>query len=196
MITILPFVRMTAAIAVCYGVCVAVLVAVMWDFGDAATLGSSVRIALAGATVLNLLLLFLVYIGWKSIWSTFPALNRWVFPDLNGEWKMTIHWQNAEASGVAFARAHIKQDLLRISMEVFSRDSDSETLIAQPKRDPESGRPILYYVYRVVPKNIKLGTGGSYEGSAILKLSDTGHDRLGGNYFTSRQTLGHFELVR
>ena len=67
MITILPFVRVTAAIAVSYGVCVAVLVAVMWDFGDAATLGSSVRIALAGATVLNLLLLFLVYVGWKWI---------------------------------------------------------------------------------------------------------------------------------
>jgi hypothetical protein len=196
MITVLPFVKVIVAIAACFGVFVAIFVALTWDFGDAATLGSSVRIALSGATILNLVLLFLVYVGWKSIWSTFPALNRWVFPNLNGEWKMTIHWQSAESSGVAFARVRIKQDLMRISMEVFSRDSDSETLIALPKRDPESGRPILYYVYRVVPKNIRFGVGGSYEGSAILKLSDTGHDRLGGNYFTSRQTLGHFELVR
>ena len=160
------------------------------------TLRSSIGIAISGATLLNVVLLFLVTIGWKQIWSLFPALNRWVFPDLNGEWQMMIHWQGTETSGIVPAKAQIKQDLLRISMEVFSRDSDSETLIVYPKRDPESGRPILYYVYRVVPKNIKQGVGGSYEGSAILRLSSSGKDRWSGNYFTSRQTLGHFELSR
>jgi hypothetical protein len=109
---------------------------------------------------------------------------------------MSIHYQNAENSGFVTAKAQIKQDLLRISMEVFSRDSDSETLIALPKRDPESGRPILYYVYRVVPKNIKVEAGLSDEGSAILKLSNASHNRLSGNYFTSRRTTGHFELSR
>jgi hypothetical protein len=119
-----------------------------------------------------------------------------VFPDLNGEWTMTIHWQGTEKYGIVPARAHIKQDLLRISMEVFSHDSDSETLTVQPKRDPESGRPILYYVYRVIPKNVGNNGGGSYEGAAILKLANSGSDQWSGNYFTSRQTLGHFELSR
>jgi SMODS-associating 2TM, beta-strand rich effector domain len=68
--------------------------------------------------------------------------------------------------------------------------------MAHPKRDPESGRPMLYYVYRVVPKNIDPDAGQAYEGSAILKLSNTGINELSGNYFTSRQTKGYFELTR
>ncbi|MCP2223560.1 MULTISPECIES: hypothetical protein [Bradyrhizobium] len=197
MINILPITRVIGAVAVSYGVCIAIVVVLNWQLGDEANLRSGVTVALSGATALNLILLFLVYVGWKKIWAMFPALNRWVFPDLNGEWSMRIYFQTTEKSGVLPARALIKQDFLRMSMEVFSQDSNSETLIVFPKRDPESDRPILYYVYRVVPKNIKEGAGGSYEGSAILRLSDSRTvDRWSGNYFTSRQTLGHFELLR
>ena len=109
---------------------------------------------------------------------------------------MRIHWQKADNNGVVRANALIKQDLLRISMEVSSEDSDSETLMAYPKKDPESGRPVLYYVYRVVPKNIKADAGASYEGAAILKLSNLGLNKLSGNYFTSRRSMGYFELTR
>lgn len=196
MISILPITRIVGIVAVWYAACVAVVVTLIWKFGDHPTLWSSVGIAFSGATMLNALLLFLVYIGWQRIWAIFPELNRLIFPDLNGSWNMNIHWQNPEGNGFVTAKAQIKQDLLRISMEVFSRDSDSETLIALPKRDPESGRPILYYVYRVVPKNIKIDAGASYEGSAILKMSNASYDRLGGNYFTSRRGTGHFELSR
>jgi hypothetical protein len=196
MIGILPITRVVGIVAVWYAACVAAVVALIWRIADQPSLLSSVGIAFSGATLLNALLLFVVYIGWKKIWSMYPDLNRLIFPDLNGLWNMSIHWQNAEKSGVVTAKAQIKQDLLRISMEVFSRDSDSETLIALPKRDPESGRPILYYVYRVVPKNIKLDAGAPYEGSAILKMSNASYDRLSGNYFTSRRGTGHFELSR
>ncbi|MBR1225217.1 hypothetical protein JQ600_09835 [Bradyrhizobium sp. AUGA SZCCT0176] len=180
MISVLPITRVIGAIAVCYGVCVALIVAIVWRFGDEPTLRSSVSIAVSGGTALNLIILFLVYVGWKRIWSLFPVLNNLIFPDLNGAWKMKIHWQGTDTSGVVPARAQIKQDFLRISMEVYSRDSDSETLIALARRDPESGRPTLYYVYRVVPKKVSLDAGPSYEGSAILKLSDVGHNRLSG----------------
>jgi SMODS-associating 2TM, beta-strand rich effector domain len=195
-ISILPITRVVGAVAVSYGVCVALIVAIVWKIGDEPTLKSSMGIALSGGTVLNLLILFLIYIGWKRIWSLFPVRNNLVFPDLNGAWKMRIHWHGMGTSGIVPARVQIKQDLLRISMEVYSRDSDSETLAAVAKRDPESGRPMLYYVYRVVPKKVRIDAGASYEGSAILKISDIGNDRLSGNYFTSKQTLGHFELTR
>lgn len=196
MISVLPLTRIIAIIAVSYATCVATIVALVWKWGSQPTIWSSVGISFCGATALNVLLLFLIYVGWKRIWAMFPQLNQLIFPDLNGEWTMNIHWQNAERSGFVVARAQIKQDLLRISMEVFSRDSDSETLIALPKKDPESGRPILYYVYRVIPKYNKADAGSSYEGSAILKISSAGPNRLSGNYFTSRQGTGHFDLSR
>ncbi len=68
--------------------------------------------------------------------------------------------------------------------------------MAKPKKDPESGRPLLYYVYRVVPKQLSNETGSSYEGAAILKFESTQTHSLRGNYFTSRKTVGHFVLQR
>jgi hypothetical protein len=195
-IGILPITRLVGAIAVLYAGCVAVIVALIWKFGNEPTLWSSVGIAFSRATALNLALLLMVYVGWKWLWSSFPILNTLIFPNISGSWKMLIHWQKADGNGITRASAVIKQDLLRISMEVSSKDSDSETLMAHPKRDPESGRPMLYYVYRVVPKNIDPDAGQAYEGSAILKLSNTGINELSGNYFTSRQTKGYFELTR
>jgi hypothetical protein len=79
---------------------------------------------------------------------------------------------------------------------VNSPGSDSETLAVMPKRDPESGRPIVFYVYRVIPKKTTASAGDAYEGSAILKIRSAGADYLGGNYHTSRHTTGHFELRR
>lgn len=48
----------------------------------------------------------------------------------------------------------------------------------------------------VIPKYGKADAGSSYEGSAILKISSAGPNRLSGNYFTSRQGTGHFDLSR
>lgn len=125
-----------------------------------------------------------------------PMLNTLLFPDLNGCWRMQIHWVGPDKSGTVTAKATIRQDFLRISMEVASDGSDSETLVVKPKKDPESGRPILYYVYRVVPKKLSNETGSSYEGAAILKFEAAQTHRLSGNYFTSRKTVGHFILQR
>jgi hypothetical protein len=195
-ISILPIVALVRTIAVVYAAIVAAFVALIWKFSDDPSLWSSVGLAFSGATALNLVLLGIAYLAWKRVWTRFPALNRLIFPDMNGSWDMLIYWQSAEKSGVKNARALIKQDLLKISMEVSSEDSESETMTVVPKRDPVSGRPILFYVYRVIPKNIANDAGPSYEGAAILKLSNSGDDGFSGNYFTSRRTTGHFELTR
>jgi hypothetical protein len=195
-ISILPITRLVGIVAVSYATCTAIIVGLIWRYSEEPTFWSSAGIAVSGATALNLFLLLIIYVGWKWLWSWFPMLDTLVFPNINGSWRMLIHWQKADGNGIIRANAIIKQDLLRISMEVSSRDSDSETLIAYPRRDPESGRPILYYVYRVIPKNINPNTGPSYEGAAILKVSNSGMNELSGNYFTSRQTNGYFHLTR
>lgn len=197
MIFLLPVHRVVVAVAITYAVLVLVCLSVQWHLADAPTLYASLKIALAGAFALNAALLGFIYFAWKWLWSKIPVLNTALFPNLNGLWQMKIHWIGKDdVKGVVDATATVKQDFVRISMEVSSRGSDSETMMARPKKDPESGRPLLYYVYRVVPKQINNEAGASYEGAAILKFDGTRGDSLSGNYFTSRQTRGHFTLLR
>ena len=110
---------------------------------------------------------------------------------------MVIHWEWGDKKGTSHAQATIRQNFLRIGMDVEADDSDSQTLVAKPKKDTESGRPVLYYVFLTTPKH-KAGYGAqdTYRGTAILKLNLNGKKVLNGNYFTSRKTVGHYELIR
>ena len=195
MINLLPIGVIIRMVAVSYAGIVAALV-VLLNLSADSDLYASFRIALGGGIILDTIFFCLVYFFWEQIWSTFPSLNTILFPNMNGKWKMKIHWQGLGRSGTVDAIAVIKQNLLRISMEVTSTASDSETLMAHPKKDPESGRPVLYYVYRVVPKYSIPNAGHTYEGTAILKFYGTSGAELSGNYFTSMQTKGRFVLTR
>ncbi|MGP9768497.1 hypothetical protein ACT3UM_22520 [Halomonas sp. AOP13-D3-9] len=153
-------------------------------------------IALRGGAVLNLLFLGFVYWGWRKLWALLPFLNSWLFPDLNGEWNMTIHHRKGGKNDQIQAKAFIKQSWLSMSMEVLSKDSDSQTLAIVPKKDPESGRAQIFYFYRVIPKKTGIKMSEPYEGSAYLRFFEAESIKLAGNYFTSVATDGHFELVR
>ena len=71
------------------------------------------------------------------MWRCVPALNRVLFPDIGGGWEMEIHWHREGHVGVVNAQAIVRQNFLRLSMEVTSPNSDSQTLIALPKKDSE-----------------------------------------------------------
>jgi hypothetical protein len=194
MITLVPLRRIIVTIAVVYAVIISCLVAFSWKFSMHPSLLGSLKVAISLGSGLNAILIILISFAWRYIWRKFPKLNTWLFPDLNGSWAMMIHWQGSDNEGEVSARAEIKQNFIRMSMEVISDRSESETLMAHPKKDPESGRPLLYYVYRVVPKRVDSESSHSYEGAAILKFSNNGE--LSGNYFTSQKTRGHFTLTR
>jgi len=196
-ISLLPIGRVIALIAIVYSVLIALAVAVSWKCGNSSqTIWGSIGFAFYGATALQLALVGWFYFGWRRLWRWIPILNRLLFPDIGGEWKMEIHWHREGQRGVVNAEATVRQDFLRVSMEVRSPKSDSQTLIAQPKKDPESGRPMLYYVYLVIPKAVGANPGQPYHGAAILKFSETGGGELSGNYWTTQQTGGHFRLSR
>jgi hypothetical protein len=195
MINLIPIIKLISSIAISYGLLVAIIVWISFD--PTASLWSSVRWSLAGATMIELLLLGVIYVWWRQIWQKIPLLNNVIFPDLNGTWDMTINWTHANGnSDIVHAIAHIKQDFLKISMDVDSPKSYSETLMAKPKKHPESGFPILYYIYRNIPKQINGHSGISYEGSAILNLDHKDFCCLKGNYFTNAYTRGYFELSK
>lgn len=196
MISLLPIGQVIGIISVVYAALIALAVAISWKFGGhSQTIWGSIAFAFFGATVLQLALMGWFYFGWRHLWRWFPALNR-LFPDISGEWKIKINWHWEGRRGVVNAEATVRQDFLRVSMEVRSPKSESQTLIAQPKRDPESGRPLLYYVYLVTPRAMGANPSQPYHGAAILKFSETGGGELSGNYWTTQQTGGHFRLLR
>ena len=195
MIALLPIARTITFIAVAYAILIALCVAIALQFGDVSwSTWTTIEFALSGATVLQLALMVSFCFGWRRLWRWFPILNRLLYPDIGGEWSITINWQTQKTNGVVHARATIRIDFLRVSMEVTSPSSDSQTLIAQPKKDPESGAPLLYYVFLVTPKSIGTKPKAPYFGAAILRFSNAQAEQLSGNYWTTRPTTGHFEL--
>jgi hypothetical protein len=185
-------------VAVAYATIVSLLFIVVWSKGgQSQSLWSTLVTATTGAAVLELGLVFLFCVGWRQLWQWFPALHRWIFPDINGEWRMEIYWRWKSKTGcIPDAIAIVKLDFLRASMEVATQNSGSQTLIVQPRKDPESGAPLLYYVYLVQPKAIGSNPTSPYHGAAILKFSNASGGELSGNYWTSQQTTGHFRLYR
>jgi hypothetical protein len=196
MISLFPLGRIITCVAIIYSIFPILILYFTWPADNTQTVYSSIKAALSGSGALGLILYLFFSYAWRGVWRLVPQLNKSVFPNLNGRWDMTIEWNRGEKSGVAQATAIIRQDFLKISMEVHSKDSDSETLLAQPKKDAESGRPVLYYVYRVIPKQVAGKDDPPYDGAAILKLAPDDQIGLQGNYFTNARTQGHFRLMR
>lgn len=195
MIGLLPLGRVITTIAVIYASITGLILWVAYD--DATSFTYALSIAIGGSTILNVSLLGAFYLGWQRLWASFPQLNSLLFPNLNGIWDMEIHWEREGKDGTSQARAYIKQDFLKLGMDVEARDSDSQTLLAVPKKDSETGRPLLYYVFLTTPKHrVGMGSPEPYKGAAILKVGGGGKDYLQGNYFTSRKSTGHYELRR
>jgi len=195
MIYLFPLGRVIAYVAVGYALFPLLVLYFTWPTDEPLTLYSVVRTALSGLAGLGVLLYVFCIHAWRWIWWLVPLLNRTVFPDLNGRWQMRIEWTHKGKKGVKEATATIRQTFLKISMEVDSHDSYSETIVAQPKKDPESGRPILVYVFRVTPRRTGAETP-SYLGSATLRLLPGKRLALAGNYFTDAESQGHFQIRR
>jgi len=195
LITLLPFGRVISLISVIYGIITCVI---LWfTYSETTSLVEAVSIASGGAAILQAFLTAFFCLGWQAVWAKFPILNQLLFPNLNGTWDMVVHWEWDNKKGVSRATAVIRQSFLKIGIDVVAPDSESQTLLAKPKKDAETGRAVLYYVFLATPNRIaKVKNQEPYQGAAILKLSLDGTNSLCGNYFTSRQSGGHYELTR
>ncbi|WP_116645274.1 hypothetical protein [Salinivibrio sp. HTSP] len=189
MISLLPITKVVSILCIIYAVMLSLVF-----FLSGGDLQNNIVQAFRYAAIYELIILALLTFGWRWIWKVIPVLNKWVFPDINGVWNVEIHWQWGDKEGVKEGKAHIKQDFLKISMEFLTDESESETLIVKPKKDPESGRPQIYYVYRNLPKNNGGNSSKPHTGAAILKFDPVDLSILEGNYFTDRNTKGMFKL--
>lgn len=193
MISLLPLPRVIGVVASLYAAVLLIVALISPREG----IGANLALAFSGVTALQLVMLGWIYIGWRWLWRRFPRLGTMLFPDISGEWAMTIDWIHQKKSGQLTARCTIVQTFVTLSMEVHSDGSDSQTLIAQPRRDPESGRATLYYVYVVNPKAIGSDAAAKYDGAAILRyFPEEEGGTLRGNYWTSVKSKGHFTLLR
>ncbi|ROZ79847.1 hypothetical protein EEB15_02850 [Ramlibacter sp. WS9] len=138
----------------------------------------------------------LLSVGWRWLWLKLPALNRWIYPDLNGLWVAEIHWVRGSSSGVALATAQITQDFFRFGIDVDAPNSESNTIALVLKKDGETGKPLLHYIYEVREKHTHPGGDNVYRGAASLAFDAHSDRQLSGNYFTSRSTAGRFQFSR
>lgn len=193
MINLFPIGKLISLIAVMYAVITCLILWALYD--ESTSFITAISTAIGGSTLLNVLLLAIFYFGWKIIWKICPVLNKILFPNLNGTWDMVIHYEWEGKKGTSNAKAVITQNFLKIGMDVEAEDSDSQTLMAKPKKDTETGRAELYYIFLTTPKDKgDIRTNAPYKGAAILKLNLHCNQRMEGNYFTDRGTCGYYEL--
>jgi hypothetical protein len=163
---------------------------------------------------------------WRLLWQIVPALNRWVFPDLNGTWTGTTssNWPSIQAmlDTVENKRSDIKRsDLGTIPLKVdsiqirirasffafvvearlFATGGTSHSVTERVCYDPKRERFELYYVY-VQETPVPAETDeGSHPGAARLVL-DMEDWTLRGEYWTKRtwraglNTAGLIEVQR
>lgn len=155
-----------------------------------------ISLVLSASTALNVLLAVAFNHGWRRLWRWFPALNDHLFPDWNGTWDVEIHWQWEGKDGTVSAKAEVKQSLLKLSINLQSERSYSETLSVVPKKHPESSRPYLHYLYEAKPTQGYQNDNPEHTGAAILRPDLDNNDVLRGNYFTDRSTSGHYVMTR
>lgn len=199
MIGLLPISKIITTVAVVYAFFLLLFFSLEISFDEESwSILKIISYAFSGGTVLQLFLVGLFCFGWRLLWRRFPVLSESLYPDIAGKWDMVIDWNNPQEklNGTVNAGATIRQNFVKISMEVASDNSASQTLIAQPKKDPESGTAQLYYVYLVTPKAIGKGSRSPYFGAAKLIFSEDNGGELSGNYWTSNQTEGYFRLNR
>lgn len=192
MINVIPIKTIIVSVSVLYAT--TVLLVSFFISSETTTFLSDLSLSWKLATVLNVFLWLCFSFGWRYVWSKFPCLNEYIFPDLNGQWEIKINWIKGEKHGLVEGSAWIKQSFINMSMEIITKDSESETLIVKPHKDPVSGRPMVYYIYKNTPKNITPENPGSYEGTALLKICLSDKHELNGNYYTNRATHGHYTL--
>ena len=194
MINLFPITKVVTFFAVLYAIAVLMVLGLVQPQDG---LMNQILLAVRMATAFNLLLVFVVLVAWRKIWEIFPILNNAFFPDLNGDWNVTIDWLWSGKSGQKNGKAKIRQNLTKISIELFTDESESESLSVKPNRDPESGRPHVFYFYRNIPTHIQARKNSErHEGTAILRVKPDNIDILEGNYFTSRHTSGRMTLYR
>ncbi|UPK79987.1 hypothetical protein LW139_14325 [Proteus vulgaris] len=144
------------------------------------------------------LIIFILCFTWEYLWKKIPLLSKIFFPNLSGDWIITIEYFNKEDNKTKEieGKCQIHQNIYSLSINIQTETSESETLSISAEKDLISGYIKLHYIYRnEVIKQDDSSLPDIYLGTAILKIKNDSNN-LNGQYFTSRNGKGHFSLSR
>lgn len=166
------------------------------------------------------------YSGWRMIWRKFPALNKHVFPDINGIWvgASESNWPIIECvnhaalsgekiSAEKLSQIQLKSDkmVLEIKASLFcvkvkgklsSTDGDSVSLSSSMLRKHDAETINLVYLYEQVIPKPKNSDQDAHRGAADLAWSASTPNLLTGVYWTRRMwwkglnTAGNLKLTK
>lgn len=138
---------------------------------------------------------------WRPIWRRVPALNKWIFPDLNGEWsgELKSTWINPETNQPLppiATKITIHQNIFEayVTLRTGESRSDSDRVILE--RVGKTGRCRIWYSYQNGPRAEFRHRSAPHEGVAYLEYDLASPDVLEGSYYTARNTTGDIRVER
>ena len=136
---------------------------------------------------------------WRPLWRRFPALNRLVFPDLNGRWQGELRstWidpKTGKRPGPIKADVTIDMDWFDVSirMRTDMMQSFSNRVFLERQKGTKVFR--VWYGYGHQPTPTTQAGNPPHDGMAHLEYDADSPGKLRGQYYTSRHTSGDFEL--
>lgn len=140
---------------------------------------------------------YFVFAAWLWRWK---RLQGWLipFPDLNGTWQGHIqtNWKDAEGNtpGPIPAILTIKQSFERISCVMRTAEMESHSYLEGFCIDSHAQVRQLCYSYTSRPKAALRERSTPHDGTVLLNIVGRPVNKLEGEYWTQRQTIGTITL--
>lgn len=153
------------------------------------------------ALVVVVLVGLVVRLLWRPLWRLVPALNRWVFPDLNGVWRGELHSisvapNTGKGPGPVQATVTVTLGWFDVSVRMQTEKMQSLSNRVFLERQGGTNNFRLWYGYRHEPTSASRPGNPPHDGMAYLECDVAEPDRLRGQYYTDRHTSGDFKLER
>lgn len=151
------------------------------------------------ASAISFLFIPLAEITWRHLWRATPALNRMLFPDLNGTWAgEAVPAVNGDGVGEPRpVTVWIRQGLFGVTVSLESDQLASHSTRAVVEVDRQAHTFRIRYAYDGRPPPELAKTNPRHEGVACLEIDPArAANVLTGRYFTDRHTAGRLSLKR
>ena len=134
----------------------------------------------------------------KYLWKIRPFSWLIPYPSLNGTWtgKLMSNYVHEDGAGCESIDVTlvIKQTMLAISCEMFTKESSSQSYGGIIIKSHEGNIKHLIYTYYNNPRAGVQYRSNTHQGTAKLRIIEKPENALKGNYWTERESTGELQL--